>query len=199
MKFLVETDDVLAIRDNFENICLKTGIMKVNQTLDKSQFCTDLLYNYMILNQLRDIILVSFVKKAYKLEEQKSVALYVLDVNKRRRADLKRWLKEKITENASLACPLFKTRKQFWTDPVVELRVKKFIQNVDNSLMAAVNKLDSEYCEQVTQDNLREYCACNHVGLHSLICDSQSQCSCKDSYKGKRCQIGEKCYFSREK
>ena len=94
-------------------------------------------------------------------------------------------------ENDSLSCPLFITRKHFWTDPVRELRVKSFIQNIDNNVMAALNRLDAGQCEHVEQENLRQHCNCNDVGSHSILCDLHSQCSCKDYYRGKRYEIGE--------
>ena len=148
IRFILETDEILEIKENLENACFDTGLMKVNQTLLRNQFCTDLLYTYISLNQLRDLILASFVNKAYRSEELRGLALYVLDVNKRRKADLKKWLEDKIVENDSLSCPLFITRKHFWTDPVRELRVKSFIQNIDNNVMAALNRLDAGQCEQ---------------------------------------------------
>ena len=187
IKFLLETDKILEIKEHLEKICFDTGLMKVNQTLIRNQFCTDLLHTYISLNQLRDLILASFVNKGYR----SGLALHVLDVDKRRQADLKKWLEDKIVKNDSLSCPLFITKKQFWTDPVKELTVKNYIQNIDNNFLAALNRLDAEHCEHVEQDNLRQYCNCNDVGSHSMICDLHSQCSCKDYYRGKTCEIGE--------
>ena len=137
------------------------------------------------------MVLVSFVNKGYRSEKLRGLALHILDVNKRRKGDLKKWLEDKIVQNDSLSCPLFITRKQFWTDPVRELRVRKFIQNIDNNFMANLTRLDAGHCEHVGQDNLRQYCKCNDVGSNSVICDLHSQCSCKDYFRGKRCEIGE--------
>merc|ERR1719206_96390 len=89
IEFLIEKDSILVIQEKIETFCFDTGLMKVDQTLAKNRFCTDLLHNYITINQLRDIIIISFVNKAYKSEQLRSLALYVLDVNKERKTEMR--------------------------------------------------------------------------------------------------------------
>ena len=190
LKVLVGTKAFETIREKMEDTCFNTRLMKVNQTLYKNHLCTDLLYTYLQLNQFRDIIQSSLIKMVYN-EGMKNLAVVNAAVYKERKQDLRRWLKEKMIDNVDLSCPLFITNKHFWTDLIIEQKVRKIIQNIDSKMVATLDRLDGGQCEVVEQENLVEYCGCTEEGSLSRICDINSQCPCKDSYRGEKCEIGE--------
>ena len=124
-------------------------------------------------------------------EGMKNLAVDNAAVYKERKQDMRRWLKEKMIDNVDLYCPLFITNKHFWTDLKIEQKVRRIIQNIDKKMAATLGRLDGEQCEDAEQENLVEYCDCNEEGSLSRICDINSQCPCKDFYRGERCEIGE--------
>jgi len=194
IQVLKDTTLIEKIRGKLEKLCFDTDFMKVNHTFLQNQLCTDLLYTYLQIEQHREIILTSLINKIYQSKNLRGVAVNYLAVDKKRKEETRLWLKKKIIDSIELACPLFVTSKQYWTNPIFVQKIKDFIRKTDGTFLSKLDGLDIGQCESVEQENLIKYCGCNKDGSQSLICDIYSKCNCKKNFTGQKCDLCNKDY-----
>ena len=185
---LDNTKDISSVRQKLEKICFEGDIMKVNQTVIKNRFCTNLLKIYMDINQNRDLILIGLVNVVNRSPSQIKSALPYLSLAKSRNKEIKKWMKYNILGNEYFACNLFVT-KGFWSDPNFDLRVRNYFHYLDEGLLSEVKQLDPSTCEALLQRNTKEFCLCDEQGSLLYVCDSLKTCQCKPSWEGKKCSI----------
>ena len=183
---LDNTKDISSVRQKLEKICFEGDIMKVNQTVIKNRFCTNLLKIYMDINQNRDLILIGLVNVVNRSPSQIKSALPYLSLAKSRNKEIKKWMKYNILGNEYFACNLFVT-KGFWSDQNLDLRVRNYFHYLDEELLSKVKQLDPSACEALLRTNTKEFCQCDEQGSLSYVCDPLKKCPCKSVWEGQKC------------
>lgn len=162
--------------------------MKVNQTVIKNYFCTNLLKIYMDINQNRDLILIGLVNVVNRSPSQMKSALHYLSLAKSRNKKIKKWMEDNILGNEYFACNLFVT-KGFRRDQNLDLRVRNYFHYLDEELLLKVKQLDPSTCEALLRTNTKEFCQCDEQGSLSYVCDPLKKCPCKSVWEGQKCSI----------
>ena len=179
------------IKGNFENICLYTNLMRLPvYTMNQNRLCTNILHSFLAINLKRETVLNELISKLHQsIEKRQSVEGY-LSVAAGRKEDMILWIRNKITTNLPLACPLFVIDIGNWNSSIYKENVLNFIKNVDPSLGDDLNRLTAGHCQDVVQNNVREHCQCDERGSTFFYCDMsrKRKCPCKELHTGDKCQ-----------